>query len=108
MTKNEVLVKERFGNKYEFRRQYGNQKWVCSFRGGGADRSFVRLFHVPHELEDEEVLEAMGSFITPLSGLKVEEFGKESDPRFAGIGSGHMRVHVQVTGEIPGFIQVRN
>lgn len=107
VTKSEVLVKERFGDVFEFRRQYGHQKWTCSIRGGGDSNSFVRLFHVPHELEKEDLIKALSSFATPLSGLMIEKFGKESDPRFAGIGSGHMRIRVRVIGESPSFIEVQ-
>lgn len=100
ITKSEVLINERFGDNVEFHRQYGNLRWNCSIRGG-VNRSFIRLFHVPHDLEDEDLLQPIKAFATPLSGLMIEKFGKDCDPRFFGIGSGHMRVRVWVFGGDP-------
>lgn len=104
-TKETVDVSERFGNKHEFRRDYGNKSWRCVVRGA-MKSSVLRILGVPCEISNEDLLKEIVPFAKVTSGMNMERFGDRDDPRLSGWTNGNRRVMILKEKEIPDFLTV--
>lgn len=105
VTKQEIIISKRFGDKVEFERTIQGKKWNCKIRGG-RKRTPLRFMQVPCEVSKQELLNSIESFAIPTSNVEEEVFVGSYDARFKGIGSGNYRVAVDVMGEIPEFVEI--
>lgn len=104
VTKKAVIISKRFGEKVEFKRSIKGKMWTCAIRGGSRD-STLRYFQVPEEVCNADFVDAISPFAVPKSDIIEDVFGKDSP--LWGLGTGNVRVPIQVNGEIPEFIQIR-
>lgn len=104
-TEEEIIVKDRFGDSFEFQRSYGNIQWRCQIRGGRKN-SNLRLLNVPDDMDEERMVGAIKSFAKPLSEVKDEVFGQFHDPRLNGIPNGNKLILIEVEGIVPEYIEI--
>lgn len=120
-TKNEIIVRDRFKDGVQFVKQFENDEWVFSIRGGEKAQEMQRpvplvrkppilkILEPPEECEDEEITEEVAKFAEPKSQIWSCSYTAKDHPILAGVLDGNkaLRVEPHTAVAIPRRINLR-
>lgn len=104
-SREEIRVKERFANKFEFQRSYGDKIWNCVIRGAQLFAP-LRYLNVPDTVSLTDLEQATSTFALLKSTISEETFEDRHDPRLSGLPNGNKRALIQPIDTIPNFLEV--